>query len=84
MCQAFERHPLNFEKVQCRDAATDVHHLISPRIRRDLFTTPANVVCLCKRHHHKVAGEPDGKRDPEKYVATLEGFGMTGGIKPVN
>lgn len=75
ICQALERHPLTFETVQCRAAATDVHHLISPRTRRDLFTTPSNVVCLCKRHHHKSEGEPEGKRDPAKYVATLEGFG---------
>ncbi len=84
VCQAMERHPQTFENVQCRDAATDVHHLVSPRTRRDLFKVPSNVVCLCKRHHHKSEGEPEGKRDPALYVPTLEGYGATGGIKAVN
>lgn len=43
---------------QCRNAATLVHHLISPRLRRDLFVDPANAVCLCDRCHPTDEGTP--------------------------
>src|SRR5579864_3161814 len=35
----------------CRNPAHVVHHLISPRVRPDLFIDPANVVCLCDHCH---------------------------------
>jgi len=36
---------------QCHNPATLVHHLLSPRERPDLFTTPSNTVCLCAGCH---------------------------------
>jgi len=36
---------------QCRESATVVHHLLSPRQRPDLFLDPANVLCLCAGCH---------------------------------
>ena len=36
---------------QCREAATVVHHLISPRQRPDLFLDPTNVLALCEHCH---------------------------------
>jgi hypothetical protein len=85
ICQRNDiRNPLTFVNEQCHNPSMMVHHLISPRVRKDLFTTPSNVVALCDGCHAKTEGEVDGKRDPEKYVATLYGFAMTGGVKEVN
>jgi 5-methylcytosine-specific restriction enzyme A len=84
ICQRIVTNVLTFQQEQCPAPAVEVHHLVSPRTRIDLFTTPSNVVCLCKHCHGKTPGEPDGKRDPALYVPTLAGFGATGGIKPVN
>src|ERR1019366_10418928 len=36
---------------ECRNAGKILHHLISPRVRADLFLTPSNVVALCADHH---------------------------------
>ena len=44
--------------TQCRNAATLVHHLTSPRQRRDLFLTPSNVACLCEHCHPPDEGTP--------------------------
>lgn len=35
----------------CRNPAHVVHHLISPRVRPDLFIDPPNTVCLCDHCH---------------------------------
>jgi 5-methylcytosine-specific restriction enzyme A len=43
----------------CRNAATLVHHLISPRVRPDLFLAPENVVALCAQCHPPSEGTPD-------------------------
>src|ERR1700677_5238812 len=53
--------------IQCRSAAVEVHHLISPREKDDLFCEATNVVCVCKRHHPKSQGH-DGK---STYVTTV-------------
>jgi 5-methylcytosine-specific restriction endonuclease McrA len=84
VCQRIVTNPLTFHQEQCREPAVEVHHLISPRTRPDLFTEPANVVCLCKHCHTKTQGEPEGKRDPQKYVPTMAGFGATGGLHEAN
>jgi hypothetical protein len=36
---------------RCHNLSCVVHHLQSPRIRRDLFVTPQNVVALCECCH---------------------------------
>ncbi len=84
VCQRIGTNPITFEPEQCRYPSTEVHHLISPRTRPDLFKDPANVIALCRSCHGKTEGEPGGKRDPGKYVPTLYGLAMTGGVKPVN
>jgi hypothetical protein len=35
-----------------------------------LFLKASNVIALCAGHHAKTEGEPDGERDPAKYIAT--------------
>ena len=52
---------------QCRAAATEIHHFISPRDNPALFVEPTNCAGLCKHHHHKAQGEPDTSR----YVPTV-------------
>jgi hypothetical protein len=84
VCQAIETHPLTFDPVQCTAPSTDVHHLVSPRTDVSRFKDPANVVALCKHHHGKTAGEPEGVRNPTKYVPTQYGFAATGGVRAVN
>lgn len=86
ICQRLYTNPITFAQEQCTAPATEVHHLLSPRTHRDLFRVAANVVALCRHHHDKAAGEPEGsgQRDPEKYVSTRAGFAMTGGVKEVN
>lgn len=44
--------------AQCRNPAVLVHHLISPRARRDLFVDPVNVTCLCSHCHPPDEGTP--------------------------
>jgi hypothetical protein len=44
---------------QCRHVARVVHHVISPRVRPDLFVEPQNVKCVCFFHHSPNEGEPD-------------------------
>jgi hypothetical protein len=70
VCQALVEHPTTMQMEQCHAAATEVHHIISPRERRDLMFTASNVICLCTLHHHKGQGEPTKQRDPAKYVPT--------------
>jgi hypothetical protein len=85
VCQRDDiRNPLTFVSERCHKPATMVHHIISPRVRQDLFTVPSNLIALCDGCHAKTEGEVDGKRDPAKYVPTRFGFAMTGGVKEVN
>jgi hypothetical protein len=70
ICQAYVEHPTTQLAEQCHAPATEIHHLKSPRTRPDKMFTVSNVVVLCKAHHHKGQGEPDGERDPKKYVPT--------------
>lgn len=46
MCQVIAR-----DGEQCRNAATVVHHIWSPRKRPDLFVEASNVACVCVHHH---------------------------------
>jgi hypothetical protein len=45
LCQRINRG------VQCTEPATLVHHLVSPRVRPDLFVVVSNVVALCAACH---------------------------------
>jgi hypothetical protein len=47
--------------VQCQNWATLVHHLLSPRIRPDLFVSPQNCVALCATCHTPEEGTPHWK-----------------------
>jgi len=53
ICQKIQK-----DGTQCREWATLVHHLVSPRKRRDLFTDSNNVVCLCAACHPTDEGTP--------------------------
>jgi hypothetical protein len=53
ICQRIQR-----DGKQCRNAATLVHHLLSPRVRPDLFVDPGNVACLCEHCHPTEEGTP--------------------------
>jgi 5-methylcytosine-specific restriction protein A len=44
--------------VQCREAATLVHHLISPRVRNDFMYSFNNLKALCENHHSGEEGSP--------------------------
>lgn len=83
ICQRIEYNPLTGKEEQCREPASEVHHLVSPRERPDLFTVASNVVAICKRHHHKGEGEPGGARG-QKYAPTKSGYAMTGGVSDAN
>jgi hypothetical protein len=46
--------------VQCTNPARLVHHLISPRVKPDLFIVASNCVCLCGSGcHPNTEGTPD-------------------------
>jgi len=48
------RHPVCQRLIKgerCREPATTVHHLISPRMRVDLLLVPNNCVALCANCH---------------------------------
>jgi hypothetical protein len=64
ICQRIQK-----DGSQCRNAATLVHHLISPRVRPDLFVDPANVACLCGHCHPTEEGTPLWRPGTE-YVPT--------------
>jgi 5-methylcytosine-specific restriction enzyme A len=60
--------------VQCRDAATVVHHLLSPRQRPDLFLEPTNVLCLCAGcHPGGEEGTPLWRVDIDYVPSVIEG-----------
>lgn len=66
MCLRLEVNWQGGGKVQCSQPATELHHLIDPHLRPDLFYTWSNLRGLCKHHHHKLAGEPED--NPKDYV----------------
>jgi len=59
----FNRNPIcqriGADGKQCREVATLIHHLLSPRKRPDLFLDPKNVVALCAHCHPPDEGTPD-------------------------
>jgi hypothetical protein len=55
--------------VQCREWASIVHHLVSPRKRPDLFVEPSNVACLCANCHPPDEGT-EWWRVGKEYVQT--------------
>jgi hypothetical protein len=65
MCQKLDK-----KGVPCRNLAKILHHLISPRVRPDLFFDPKNVVMLCAHCHPSDAGTP-WWRPGVDYVATV-------------
>lgn len=61
--------------VQCRNGATLVHHLLSPRQRPDLFVVPDNLVALCVNCHPSDEGTPHWREGvdfvPTKFVVLV-------------
>ena len=53
LCQKLDR-----DGAQCRNVSTLVHHLISPRVRPELFVDAANCVALCAHCHPPDEGTP--------------------------
>jgi 5-methylcytosine-specific restriction protein A len=47
-------HTLYKSQSQCRQIATDVHHVIKLRDRPDLKYDQSNLVGLCSRHHDEL------------------------------
>ena len=47
------------DRVQCQNAGTEAHHLVSPRVDISRFLDPQNVVCLCTEHHDNREGTPE-------------------------
>lgn len=64
LCQRLDKNG-----AQCRERATIVHHLVSPRRRIDLFVDPKNVVCLCATDHPSDEGT-EWWTVGKEYVAT--------------
>lgn len=55
--------------VRCRNGATLVHHIISPRTRPDLFTDWDNTLALCADCHTPEASTPHWRRSVDyEYV----------------
>jgi hypothetical protein len=60
------RHPLCQRLIKgerCREMATTIHHLVSPRVRPDLMLTASNCVALCANDH------PGGEAGTPLWVA---------------
>lgn len=76
MCLRLEDNWQGSGKVQCTQPATELHHLIDPHERPDLFYTWSNLRGLCKHHHHKHQGE--AQSDPHDYVAPVLFAGPAG------
>lgn len=51
--------------VQCREKASIVHHLVSPKDDRNRFLDPSNVVATCAEHH---AGGQRGETQGQSYT----------------
>jgi hypothetical protein len=65
--------------VQCTNPSYLVHHILSPRVRPDLFTDPTNTVCLCGSGcHPNTESTPDwiAGRDYVKTEFALPSFGL--------
>jgi hypothetical protein len=45
--------------LRCTADVVIFHHLVSPRVRPELFTVPSNVVGVCREHHPITEGTPD-------------------------
>jgi hypothetical protein len=56
--------------VRCPNLAAISHHLISPKEKRELFLSPANVIRLCRDHHPDTPGTPHWKLGVD-YVPTI-------------
>lgn len=65
MCQKIQK-----DGGHCRYPAKIVHHLISPRERRDLFLEPSNVACVCEFDHPNTEGTPHWRPGID-YFATV-------------
>jgi hypothetical protein len=52
LCQRIDSGAVCFAKGKI------LHHLLSPRIRPELFVDPANIVVLCEHHHPSDEGTP--------------------------
>ncbi len=67
-CQRIEN-----ERV-CGRPMEMLHHLLSPRVRPDLFFAWTNIVSVCRQHHPVTAGEnPEnlGEKLAEVYAPTV-------------
>jgi hypothetical protein len=63
--------------VRCLHPATELHHLVSPRVDVTLFLVVSNVVMLCARHHPGgQAGTPHWREgvDYTPTVSTINEF----------
>jgi hypothetical protein len=43
---------------QCHQPSAMCHHIISPRVRPDLFLDPRNLICFCDQCHPTTEGNP--------------------------
>jgi hypothetical protein len=58
--------------MQCRFPSTILHHLISPRVKPELFLDPHNVVALCEHCHPPDEGTPDWIAGRDFVVSIIE------------
>jgi 5-methylcytosine-specific restriction endonuclease McrA len=62
------------EGRRCKNPATEVHHIVSPRVDIQRFHDPSNLVALCHSCHKTTEGEdPNSNRT---FVPTIDSFGV--------
>jgi hypothetical protein len=77
MCARIQR-----DGGRCKNPATVVHHLVSPKDAPSLFLVVANVVPVCSGCHPAgECGTPEWKPNAD-YVPTFAGFGFLGQSNP--
>jgi len=71
ICQRLVKNPLTGETEQCHSPSVVCHHIVSPRVRLDLFLESKNVICFCAVHHPPTEGSPQGWAEGVDYVPTV-------------
>jgi hypothetical protein len=56
ICQRIPNAGLYKPGEQCHAPATMCHHIVSPRVRPDLFLVASNLICLCDQCHNDSEG----------------------------